>query len=212
MAPDGAITRRGVCGGALAALAGSAVAVPMLVEAQGSDDRGVLELLLLIERTEAAFYSAALEAGILDGELREFAQVVRGHEREHLAVVEGALGSGLPAEPTFDFADASRMPTRSPARRRSSRTWPSAPTTGRPRNLSKKVLRRRGPDRLRRGTPRGLDPQHRATASGAGRGRHADDGGQVRDGAARARSDRVTRSTWPRSIATARWRRRAAKA
>ena len=95
-----------MCGGALAALAGSAVAVPMLVEAQGSDDRGVLELLLLIERTEAAFYSAALEAGILDGELREFAQVVRGHESEHLAVVEGALGSDLPAEPTFDFADS----------------------------------------------------------------------------------------------------------
>jgi hypothetical protein len=32
---DGAITRRGACGGALAGIAGSAVAVPMLVEAQG---------------------------------------------------------------------------------------------------------------------------------------------------------------------------------
>jgi hypothetical protein len=102
---DGAITRRAVCGGALAALAGSAVAVPMLVEAQGSDDRGVLELLLLIERTEAAFYSAALDADILSGELADFAGVVRGHEAEHLAVVEGALGDDLPAEPTFDFGD-----------------------------------------------------------------------------------------------------------
>jgi Ferritin-like domain len=102
---DGTITRRGVCGGALAAIAGSAVAVPMLVEAQGSDDRRVLELLLLIERTEAAFYAAALDADILDGELAEFANVVRGHEAEHLAVVEGALGDDLPAEPTFDFGE-----------------------------------------------------------------------------------------------------------
>jgi rubrerythrin len=103
---DGTVTRRALCAGALAAGAGGAVAVPVLVEAQGADDRRVLELLLLMERTEAAFYSAALEAGILDGELRDFAEVVRGHEAEHLAVVEGALGPDLPAEPTFDFADS----------------------------------------------------------------------------------------------------------
>jgi hypothetical protein len=102
---DGALTRRGLCGGALAAAAGSAIAVPMLVEAQSSDDRRVLELLLLIERTESAFYAAALDAGILDGELQEFAEVAAGHEREHLAVVVSALGSELPAEPSFDFGD-----------------------------------------------------------------------------------------------------------
>ena len=90
---DGAVTRRGLCAGALAAAAGSAVAVPVLVEAQGSaDDRSVLELILLIERTETAFYGAALDAGILDGELAEFAEVVRGHEAEHLGAVAAALG------------------------------------------------------------------------------------------------------------------------
>ena len=31
--------------------------------------------------------------------------MVRGHETEHLAVVEGALGDDLPAEPTFDFGE-----------------------------------------------------------------------------------------------------------
>jgi len=103
---DGAVTRRGLCAGALAAAAGSAVAVPVLVEAQGpADDRRVLELILLIERTEAAFYGAALDAGILDGELAEFAEVVRGHEAEHLGAVTAALGDDLPAEPTFDFGE-----------------------------------------------------------------------------------------------------------
>ena len=104
MADGAAVTRRGLCAGALAAAASGAVAVPMLVEAQGSDDdRRVLELILLIERTESAFYEAALEAGILDGELREFARVVRGHEAEHLGAVVAALGDDLPDEPTFDF-------------------------------------------------------------------------------------------------------------
>jgi hypothetical protein len=80
--------------------------VPVLVEAQGSgDDRRVLELILLIERTEAAFYAAALDADILDGELQEFAKVARGHEAEHLAAVEAALGDDLPATPSFDFGD-----------------------------------------------------------------------------------------------------------
>ena len=103
---DGAVTRRGLCAGALAAAAGAAVAVPVLVEAQGSaDDRSVLELILLIERTEVAFYGAALDAGILDGELAEFAEVVRGHEAEHLGAVAAALGDDLPAEPTFDFGE-----------------------------------------------------------------------------------------------------------
>jgi hypothetical protein len=102
---DGAITRRALCAGALAAAAGGAVAVPVLVEAQGSDDRRVLELLLLVERTEAAFYAAALDAGILDGELREFADVVRGHEAEHLAAVESALGDDVPDAPSFDFGE-----------------------------------------------------------------------------------------------------------
>jgi rubrerythrin len=94
-----------MCGGALAAVAGTAVAVPVLVEAQSSDDAGVLELLLLIERTESAFYAAALDGDLLGGELREFAEVVAQHEQEHLRVVEGAIGADLPAEPSFDFAE-----------------------------------------------------------------------------------------------------------
>ena len=99
-----AVTRRVLCGGAIAAAAGGAVAAPMLVRAQDGKDAEVLDLLLLVERTEAAFYSAALEADILDGELREFAETVIRHEREHLAVVEGAVGDP-PAEPDFDFAE-----------------------------------------------------------------------------------------------------------
>ena len=100
------MTRRRLCGGALAAGAGSAVALPALVGAQaGADDRAVLELLLLIERTEVAFYAAAVDAGTLDGELLEFADVVRGHEEQHLDAVRSALGPDLPPEPAFDFAE-----------------------------------------------------------------------------------------------------------
>lgn len=102
--PDKTLTRRGMCGGAIAAAAGGAVAVPMLVQAQGPEDARVLDLLLLVERTEAAFYAAAVDAGVLDGELLAFAETVAGHEREHLAAVESAVGE-LPAEPAFDFGE-----------------------------------------------------------------------------------------------------------
>jgi hypothetical protein len=100
-----AVTRRGLCGGAMVAAATGAVAVPMIVQAQGdAEDARVLDLLLLVERTEAAFYSAALESGILDGELLEFAETVVGHEREHLAVVEGAVEAPQ-AAPEFEFGE-----------------------------------------------------------------------------------------------------------
>jgi len=76
--------------------------MPMLVLGQENDDARVLDLLLLVEQTEAAFYAAALDAGILEGELLDFAQTVAAHEREHLAVVEAAVGDPSTA-PEFDF-------------------------------------------------------------------------------------------------------------
>ena len=55
-------------------------------------DKRVLNLLLLVEYTEAAFYAAALEDAGLTGELEDYARTVVAHEREHVAFLEGALG------------------------------------------------------------------------------------------------------------------------
>ena len=85
---------------------------PALVVAAQSSDREleVLNLLLTVEYAEAAFYQAALEAGGLSGELRSFAEQVLGHEREHLAVVQGVLGAAAVKEPGYEFGDATRVP------------------------------------------------------------------------------------------------------
>src|SRR5215207_8514209 len=105
---DRPLTRRAACGGAVAAATGLAVGLPVLVGARATDDRRVLELLLLVERTEAAFYAAALGSGVLEGELREFAEIVGEHEKAHLGAVRSAIGDPLPDEPAFDFAASLR--------------------------------------------------------------------------------------------------------
>ena len=45
----------------------------------------MLNLLLLVERVEVAFYEAALQDAGLTGELEAFAQAVLAHERAHSA-------------------------------------------------------------------------------------------------------------------------------
>jgi hypothetical protein len=83
------------------------VAVPALVIAQSAErDVEVLNLLLKVEYTEAAFYAQALEGGALKGELRSFAEQVLDHERQHLDLVKGVLGSAAEEEPSYDFGDA----------------------------------------------------------------------------------------------------------
>jgi Ferritin-like domain len=75
-----------------------------------AQERQVLNLLLLVERTEAAFYEKALSEASLTGEMREFAQVVLEHERAHVQALEQALGPAADEEPTFDFGDATGSP------------------------------------------------------------------------------------------------------
>ncbi len=97
-----------VVGGA--ALAGGALAgAPRLVNAQGAnDDVKALNLALLVEYTEAAFYDQALAAGALQGEVRNFAEQVAAQESEHLAFVKKALGDKADPKPKFDFGDRVR--------------------------------------------------------------------------------------------------------
>jgi rubrerythrin len=94
-----------VVGGA--ALAGGAIAgAPRLVNAQGgNDDVRALNLALLVEYTEAAFYDQALAAGALKGEVRNFAEQVAAQETEHLDFLKQALGDKADPEPKFDFGE-----------------------------------------------------------------------------------------------------------
>jgi hypothetical protein len=69
-------------------------------------DRRILQFLLQLDYLQAEFYSAASTRGRLRGELREFAEVVGAHEREHVALLEKRLGRRAAPKPTFDFGDA----------------------------------------------------------------------------------------------------------
>jgi hypothetical protein len=79
------------------------------VSAQSAaQERRVLNLLLLVERTEVAFYRQALRDADLSGEREQFARVALEHEQAHVEALEGALGSAADEPPTFDFGDATR--------------------------------------------------------------------------------------------------------
>jgi hypothetical protein len=71
-----------------------------------AQDAQVLNLVLELEYLENAFYAEARSRGRLRGELRRFANVVGGHEQEHVAFLKKALGQNARAEPAFDFGEA----------------------------------------------------------------------------------------------------------
>jgi rubrerythrin len=98
-------------GGALAAGGamlgwGTATAAPKPSRAL---DEKIFNFALLLERLQAAFYEEAVDAGALRGELREFAEVVAGHEREHVDFLEQALGRRASKRPTFEFGSATEV-------------------------------------------------------------------------------------------------------
>jgi hypothetical protein len=112
-APDrdtnSAVTRGGAlrtaalaAGGALATVTAIGAADRLSAAPSAAKDVRILNLLLLVERVEVAFYEAALERAQLTGELEEFARSVLAHEREHLAYLENALGDKADPEPEFD--------------------------------------------------------------------------------------------------------------
>jgi hypothetical protein len=73
-----------------------------------AQDRQILNFALLLEYLQDDFYSDALTRGGLTGELRHFAEVVGGHEREHVAYLRDALGANARIRPTFVFGDKTR--------------------------------------------------------------------------------------------------------
>lgn len=82
-------------------------AIPMaLSRAQGGtskNDVKILNYALTLEYLESAFYAEALSKGKLMGSVRNFAQVVAGHEATHVTALQKALGSAAVKKPSFDF-------------------------------------------------------------------------------------------------------------
>jgi hypothetical protein len=97
-------------GGALAAVTALGAADRLAAAPSPQNDVRVLNLLLLVEYVETAFYEAALKNAGLRGELQEFARTVLAHEREHLRYLKGALAGEADPEPDYDLAAATADP------------------------------------------------------------------------------------------------------
>jgi hypothetical protein len=93
-----------------AAIAGSAVlgggvllsGVPKAF-GQGTTDVEILNVALLEEYLESAFYAQAAASGALRGRALEFAQQLAETEAVHRDTIRGALGSAAIPSPAFDF-------------------------------------------------------------------------------------------------------------
>jgi len=105
------IVRRAAAAGAVlvggGALARSSAGRPLAAPSP-AQDRTILNFALLLEYVQAAFYSRAVDGNRLRGELREFAETVAGHERDHVRFLRDALGSHARPEPAYHFGDATR--------------------------------------------------------------------------------------------------------
>lgn len=99
-----------VAGGAATAswTGGSA---PLAAPSRESDVR-ILNLFLLLEQIQESFYREALQADVLDSELRRFARTAGEQEREHVALLTERLGDRARARPQSDFGDALSDPAR----------------------------------------------------------------------------------------------------
>jgi hypothetical protein len=105
------VARAILAGGALAAGGVLVGGLPRLARsASAAQDRKILNFALLLEYIESGFYAEALEKGKLTGELREYASVVGGHERAHVAFLQRTLGAAARAKPTLRFGEKTSDP------------------------------------------------------------------------------------------------------
>jgi rubrerythrin len=106
------VTRATVAGGAVTAAGVLVGGLPRLAASKPSreQDTRILEWLLQVEYLQSAFYTAVDRRGALRGEPREFAARVGRQERAHVEALTRMLGSSAPAQPEFDFADATSDP------------------------------------------------------------------------------------------------------
>jgi rubrerythrin len=98
---------RAAAAGGIAVAGGSALA-----DANEDMDTEILNMFLLLEHVQEAFYRDALETGRLTGELREFAATVGAQEREHVAFLEQRLGGRAQPPPDTRFGHDLGTPER----------------------------------------------------------------------------------------------------
>jgi rubrerythrin len=70
-----------------------------------AQDAEILNFALLAEYLEAAFYGETASKARVNAELLEYAKVVGGQERAHVAFLQKALGNKARKRPTFDFGN-----------------------------------------------------------------------------------------------------------
>jgi hypothetical protein len=132
-----------VGGGAIVAggvLLGGLPAVAPAARSKQQDVR-ILNLVLLLEELEAAFYADTEARGALRGELAEFARVVGEHERAHVAFLRKALGGQAEPKPSFDFGNTTSDPDRFAATAAMLEDTAVAAYNGQAVNLTKPVLK-----------------------------------------------------------------------
>jgi rubrerythrin len=109
-------SRRNLLAGGLLAGASAAAGFSLFGSRLGSagaapsetQDAKIFNFALLLEYLQAGFYGDAVARGKLKGEVREFAETVAEHERDHVAYLRKALGPRARDRPRFDFRDATR--------------------------------------------------------------------------------------------------------
>lgn len=132
IAGGGAVLLGGV---AVERMLGSTAATP-----SAKQDRRILNYALLLEYLQAAFYAEAISRGRLRGELREFADVVGGHEQAHVAFLKKALGANAREKPPFHFGAATRNPQKFAATAQALEDAGVAAYNGQAANVTKPIL------------------------------------------------------------------------
>jgi hypothetical protein len=133
---------RGLVVGSALALGGLAAASQQGVAAAPSKQQNVriLNFLLTLEYAQQALYEAALSAGALRGELRQFAEVAGDQETKHVEALRALLGDDAQAKPSFRFGDAARRPGRFTAAALTLEETASAAYIGQAANLTAERL------------------------------------------------------------------------
>jgi len=116
------------------------VGAPLLGSGSRLGDAEILNFALEMEELQAALYAQALQHAGLTGELEQYARVVGGHERAHVAFLRQTLGSRAKAAPAFDFGDAVTDPDRFAAAARVLEDLGVAALDGQAANLTKPSL------------------------------------------------------------------------